>query len=86
MKIMIKTFDENLALKSNKKDIWKIENDLRIYATTADLAKLEEDTDEEVLKLRQELDTQRDVVEGFQSNLQMTVFDAVKKAKKGIEK
>ena len=52
MKIMIKTFDENLALKSNKKDIWKIENDLRVYATKQDLAKLEEDTDEEVLKLK----------------------------------
>ena len=40
--------DENLALKSNKKDIWKIEKDLRDYATKKDLEELEENTEEEI--------------------------------------
>lgn len=40
MKAMIKQFDEVIALKSNKKDIWKIENDLKEYATKLDLQKL----------------------------------------------
>lgn len=86
MKEMIQRFDENLALKSNKKDVWKIENDLEKYATKEELEQTEERNDGELLKMKHELDKSREVVEGLQVNMQTAVFEAVKKAKRSIEK
>lgn len=86
MEQMIKRFDENLALKSNKKDVWKIENDLVIYATKGDVEQVVERSEEEAEKVRLELEKQREVIEGLQANMQTTVFEAVKKAKRSIEK
>lgn len=48
MELMIKKFDENLSLKSNKTDIWKIETDLDNFISQKEL-------DDEVKKLDVEL-------------------------------
>lgn len=86
MRQMIKQFDENLSLKSNKKDIWKLENDLESYALKSELKKSEEINETEILVMRQQIDVTKTVVANLQETMQLTVFDAVKKAKRQIEK
>ena len=63
MQQMIKQFDENLSLKSNKKDIWKIENDLQEYATKKMFQEFEDKAEDELLTMSQEIESQKDSID-----------------------